>query len=50
MPFRDGNTATMQAFHHWSNRTHADEQALVEEAVRSHRTLRGTRIRSICRT
>ena len=36
--------------HHWSNRTYADEQALVEEAVRSHRTLRRKDVRSICRT
>ena len=35
---------------HWSNRTYADEQALVEEAIRSHRALRGKDIRSICRT
>jgi transposase len=36
--------------HHWSNRTYADEQALVAEAIRSHRTLRRKDIRSICRT
>lgn len=35
--------------HHWSDRTYADEQALVEEAIRSHRTLRRKDIRSICR-
>ena len=35
--------------HHWSNRTYADEQALVAEAIRSHRTLRRKDIRSICR-
>lgn len=60
MPFRDVNTATLQAFldaaasklrrreHHWSNRTYADEQALVDEAVRSSRTLRRKDIRPIC--
>ena len=32
--------------HDWSNRTYADEQALVEEAVRSYRTLRRKVIRS----
>lgn len=36
--------------HHWSNRTYADEQALVAEAIRSHRTLRRRDIPSICRT
>ena len=36
--------------HHWSNRTYADEQALVDEAIRSHRTLRRKDIQSICRT
>ena len=28
--------------HHWSNRTYAAEHALVEEAIRSHRALRGS--------
>ncbi len=35
---------------HGSNRTYADEQALVEESVRSYRTLPGKVIRSTCRT
>jgi len=36
--------------HHGTNRTHAEEQALVAEAIRSLRTLRRKDIRSICRT
>jgi transposase len=33
--------------HHWSSRTYADEQALVVEAIRIHRTLRRKDISSM---
>jgi len=36
--------------HHWSNRTDADEQTIIAEAIRSHRTLGRHGIPSICRT
>jgi transposase len=36
--------------HDWSNRVYPDEAALIQEAKRSHRSLRRARVRSICAT
>jgi hypothetical protein len=34
----------------WSNRVYPDEAALIQEAKRSHRSLRRAQVRSICAT
>ena len=36
--------------HDWSNRVYPDEAALIQEAKRSHRSLRRAQVRSICAT